>query len=86
MLRCIRGTNAVEGFHQKIRQLVRGFNVSPRFVLALLHEFIYRWNVDLEIQVRGLSKERYGGWHVSAWSSSRPNRRPRRAPTVMHAI
>jgi hypothetical protein len=53
-MRCVRGTSALEGFHQKIRQVLRGFHVSPRYGLALLHEFVYRWNLDIEINVCGL--------------------------------
>jgi hypothetical protein len=47
-LTCIRGTLALEGLHQKLRQLVRGFSNSPRFTRALLCEFLHRWNHDLD--------------------------------------
>jgi hypothetical protein len=39
--KCFRGTNALEGFHQKIKLLIRAFNISPRFAIALLFEFIH---------------------------------------------
>jgi hypothetical protein len=52
--RCIRGTSALEGFHQKIRQLIRGFNISPRYAIALLTEYIYRWNHDIDVRIIGL--------------------------------
>lgn len=29
LFKCVRGTSALEGFHQMIRQLIRGFNISP---------------------------------------------------------
>ena len=56
-VRCVRGTSALEGFHQKIRQVLRGFFVSPRYALALLHEFVYRWNIDIDINVCGLPEK-----------------------------
>jgi hypothetical protein len=57
LYKCIRGTSALEGFHQKIQKALRGFSSSPRLAIAILHEFIYRWNHDLDITTRGLSKE-----------------------------
>ena len=60
-LRCIRGTNALEGFHQKIRQLVRGFSLSPRLLICILHEFVYRWNVQAAVKARGLPAD-FSGW------------------------
>ena len=57
LYKCIRGTSALEGFHQKLRTLVRGYSNSPRFVRALMHEFIYRWNHDLEVTARSLPKD-----------------------------
>ena len=64
---CIRGTSALEGFHQKIRQLIRAFNCSPRFAIALLHEFIHRWNHDIDVRILGLPQKYanyYDGWEV----------------------
>jgi hypothetical protein len=49
MYKCIRGTSALEGFHQKIRKLMRGFNISPRYAVAVLSEFIHRWNHDIDV-------------------------------------
>ena len=34
--------------------MLRGFNVSPRLAIALLFEFIFRWNVNIDIDVCGL--------------------------------
>jgi len=67
VFRCLRGTSALEGFHQKVRQLVRGFNVSPRFAIALLYEFIHRWNHDVDIRILGLPRRYanyYDGWEI----------------------
>jgi hypothetical protein len=67
IFKCLRGTNALEGFHQKIRQVIRGFNVSPRYAVALLHEFVYRWNHDVDVRVMGLPKKYsnyYDGWVI----------------------
>jgi hypothetical protein len=47
-LKCIGGTLALEGLHQKLRQLVRGFSISPRFTHARLCEFLHRWNHVLD--------------------------------------
>jgi hypothetical protein len=67
IFKCLRGTNALEGFHQKIRQVIRGFNVSPRYAVALLHEFVYRWNHDVDVRVMGMPKKYsnyYDGWVI----------------------
>jgi hypothetical protein len=64
---CVRGTSALEGFHQKIRQVIRGFNVSPRYAIALLYEFIYRWNHDVDVRILGLPTKYanyYDGWEI----------------------
>ena len=55
--KCIRGTSALKGFHQKIRQLIRGFAISPRFAIALLFEFVHRWNHDIDCRILGRSGE-----------------------------
>ncbi len=67
IFRCLRGTSALEGFHQKVRQLIRGFNISPRFAIALLYEFIHRWNHDVDIRILGLPgryANYYDGWDI----------------------
>ena len=69
IFKCLRGTNALEGFHQKLRQILRGYNISPRYAIALLYEFIHRWNHDRDIQLLGLSTEYkhfYDGWDLEA--------------------
>ncbi len=60
LYKCIRGTSALEGLHQKLRQLVRGFSTSPRLMKALVSSFFLRWNQKIEIEARGLHK-RYDG-------------------------
>jgi hypothetical protein len=65
--KCFRGTNALEGFHQKIKLLIRAFNISPRFAIALLFEFIHRWNHDIDCKSLDLSdlyKHFYDGYAV----------------------
>ena len=67
LFKCIRGTSALEGFHQKIRQLIRGFNISPRLAIASLFEFIHRWNHDIDVRILGLPvkyKHFYDGWEL----------------------
>ena len=49
--KCTRGTSGLEAFHQKVRQLVHGSRNSPRYTLAIVHECIYRWNQEIDIQV-----------------------------------
>ena len=65
--KCIRGTSALEGFHQKIRQLIRGFNISPCYAIAILTEFIHRWNHDIDVRIIGLPRKYanfYDGWEI----------------------
>ena len=52
--RCHRGTPGNEGIHQKIRQLVRGFNNSPRLMYAMLSDYFLIWNQNIDITLRGL--------------------------------
>jgi hypothetical protein len=47
--------------------LIRGYALSPRLAAAILMVFVHRWNHDLEVRVRGLSKEYadfYKGWII----------------------
>ena len=57
LYRCIRGTSALEGLHQKLRQLVRGYSNSPCFAQSLISEYLTRWNQVIEIAVRGLDSK-----------------------------
>ena len=52
--RCHRGTSQNEGLHQKLRQLVRGFSNSPRFLCAIISEYLLQWNQNIDVRVRGL--------------------------------
>jgi hypothetical protein len=67
LFKCLRGTSALEGFHQKVRQLIRGFNISPRFAVAMLYEFVHRWNHDCDVRILGLPAQYanyYDGWEL----------------------
>jgi hypothetical protein len=47
--------------------VIRGFNVLPRYAVALLHEFVYRLNHDIDVRVMGLPKKHsnyYDGWVI----------------------
>ena len=57
LYKCIRGTSALEGLHQKIRQLVRGFANSPRLMHSMVSDFLLRWNQDIEVNIRMLNKK-----------------------------
>lgn len=57
LYKCIRGTSALEGLHRKLRQLVRGFSTSPRFMKALVTAYLGRWNHRIEIEIRGMPKK-----------------------------
>ena len=57
----------MEGFHQKIRQLVRGFIILSRYALALLFLFVHRWNHDIDVRILGLLTKYlnfYDGWEI----------------------
>jgi hypothetical protein len=50
-----------------VRQLLRAFNYSPRFAVALLYEFIHRWNHDIDVRVLGLPSKYanfFDGWEI----------------------
>ena len=67
LYKCVRGTSALEGFHQKIRQLIPGFNISPFYDVALLHEFINRWNHEIDVCILGIPTEYarfYDHWEI----------------------
>ncbi len=57
---CHRGTSANEGLHQKLRQLVRGFSNSPRFLKAIISEYLLMWNQNIDVKTRGLPSKYYG--------------------------
>eukprot|EP00986_Skeletonema_menzelii_P003893 scaffold1261_cov155-Skeletonema_menzelii.AAC.3 len=61
---CHRGTSANEGLHQKLRQLVRGFSNSPRFLKAIISEYLLMWNQNIDVKTRGLSSKYYGLYDV----------------------
>ncbi len=58
--RCHRGTSQNEGLHQKLRQLIRGFSNSPRFLRAVTSEYLLQWNQNIDVKVRGLPEKYYG--------------------------
>eukprot|EP00984_Skeletonema_dohrnii_P030402 scaffold21816_cov133-Skeletonema_dohrnii-CCMP3373.AAC.1 len=58
--RCHRGTSQNEGLHQKLRQLIRGFSNSPRFLCAVISEYLLQWNQNIDVKVRGLPSKYYG--------------------------
>jgi hypothetical protein len=58
--RCHRGTSQNEGLHQKLRQLIRGFSNSPRFLRAVVTEYLHQWNQNIDVRVRGLPSKYYG--------------------------
>jgi len=67
LYKCVRGTSALEGFHQKIRQLIRGFNLSPRLAIAMLYEYVHRWNHNIDVRLMGLPESYdffYDGWEI----------------------
>lgn len=53
VLRCIRGTSALEGFHRQLRRMFRGFNTSPQLAYALIMLFVHHWNIRAAIASRG---------------------------------
>ena len=58
--RCHRGTSQNEGLHQKLRQLIRGWSNSPRFLRAVTSEYLVQWNQNIDVKVRGLPSKYYG--------------------------
>lgn len=53
LFRCVRGTNALEGFHLHMRVLV-SWCLSPELAHLILVNFIFRWNLKQAIKNRGL--------------------------------
>src|SRR3546814_5002140 len=52
--RCCRGTNALEGFHRQIRDLLQRHVASPRLASSILQHYVYRWNMKMGTQSRGI--------------------------------
>jgi hypothetical protein len=56
------------GVPPKNRQVFHGFNVSRRYAIALLHEFICQWNHDdVDVRILGLPTKNvnyYNGWEI----------------------
>ena len=48
-----RGTNALEGFHRHIRDIMRRHFMSPRLAVNVLRTFIHRWNMKRARGLRG---------------------------------
>ena len=64
---CTRGTSALEGFHQKVRCFIRGFNISPRFAILLMREYCHRWNRDIAVRhgrLPTMYTKRYDDWNI----------------------
>jgi hypothetical protein len=51
---CCRGTVDLEGYHQKIRDLVEGWNVGIEHVDLSIREFNFRWNLSMEAKHLGM--------------------------------
>jgi hypothetical protein len=44
-----------------------GFSISPRYAIALLYEFVHRWNHDVDVRILGLDSKYshfYDGWVI----------------------
>jgi len=62
VVKCARGTNALESFHQKLMLVVRANKASLEYGEALLKEFAYQWNMKQAVLNRGLDE-------LHAWNS-----------------
>ena len=51
--RCLRGTNALEGYHLHLRKFFGAVYASPELMHTLLQEFIFRWNTRAGIKNLG---------------------------------
>lgn len=60
-MRCVRGTNDLEGFHRHMLGIM-AWCTSPRVVQYQLLEHGYRWNLRMEINNRGLNPD-VGGFY-----------------------
>ena len=49
----IRGTNALEGYHQKINAILGQHASSPQYAYLLIMEFVTRWNIKRARKLRG---------------------------------
>ena len=61
----LRGTSALEGMHQKLPLLLKGFSNSPWLLRALVSDYFLRWNQSIEIIMRGMP-EKYDGFYKGA--------------------
>lgn len=60
--RSIRGTNGTEGYHRHMLEILSRYCASPRLLHELLMMFNYRWNINMAVKNRGLSKT-VGGFY-----------------------
>ena len=49
VLACSRGTNGLEGYHQKVARVASGKNVGPQLAQGLMSEFTFRWNMKMAL-------------------------------------
>ena len=54
---CARGTSQLEGYHQKLRDAVPGWNCTPEMADCIMSEFVYRWNLMAASRYSGLPDE-----------------------------
>jgi len=57
VLACSRGTNGLEGYHQKVARVASGKNAGPQLAQSLMSEFTYRWNFKMALLSYGLPRE-----------------------------
>jgi hypothetical protein len=60
-----RGTSQLEGYHQKLRDVVAAWLCSPQMADSIIREFVYRWNLLAASTYSGLSGECTGFYDQS---------------------
>lgn len=54
---CSRGTSQLEGYHQKLRDIIAAWICSPRMAESILKEFNFRWNLAMAVKYCHLPKD-----------------------------